>query len=177
MRRTQIAICTLFFAATFCFAQQEPCGLRTMTETAAPFYPPIGKAAHVEGNVILLVAFKTTGEVAEIENVNGPKILQGAAIAYVHGWHANDYTGPRTCPIVIRFRLLPQGDSTTPTVVRLDLQHVTISAPPPPPLDSNSHSASIIQMPKTIELLSPFDSNSIQQLYLVIRVGSLTYRP
>ena len=172
------AVLLSLFLSCACMAQQEPCGLSKITDTTPAFYPPIGKAARVGGTVILLVTFKVTGEVERIETVSGPKILESPARVYVQGWRANEFSGPRTCPVVIRYRLLPGGDHNTPTAVRSDLQHVTISAPMPPPLDSNTHSAFIFQMPKTVELVyPPFNSNSIQQFYYEIHIGSLTYRP
>jgi hypothetical protein len=176
MRATSIATALLLLSLSHPgVAQQETCGLSKMTDTNAVVYPPIAKAAHVEGNVIMLVRFKLSGEVEKVDIVSGPEMLKPAATSYVQGWRANEYTGPRTCPIVISFRLLPEKDTTTPHVIRQDPQHVTLNLPAPR-LETNY--ASIIQLPKTIELLyPPLDSNSIQQLYLVIRVGSLTYRP
>jgi hypothetical protein len=172
---TVLFLLSLSCAAT---AQKEPCGLSKITDTTPAFYPPIERAARVGGTVILLVTFKVTGEVERVETVSGPKILESPARVYVQGWRANEFSGPRTCPVVIHYHLLSEGDHNAPIAVRSDLQHVTISAPMPPPLDSNTHSASIIQMPKTVELFyPPFDSNSIQQFYYVIHIGSLTYRP
>ena len=129
MRATPIAIFALLLSVSGSCIAQEPCGLRKMSETTAPAYPPIAKAAHVEGNVIMLVNFKTSGEVEKIEVVSGPKFLLSAATNYVQGWQANEYTGPRTCPIVVSFRLHRHGDTTTPPVVRQDLQHVTLNEP------------------------------------------------
>ncbi|MCU1252447.1 MAG: TonB family protein [Edaphobacter sp.] len=131
MRAMPFAIFFLLLSVSGpCIAQQEPCGLRKMMETTTPIYPPIAKAAHVEGSVIMLVNFKTSGEVQKIDIVSGPKLLQMAATTYVQGWHANEYTGPRTCPIVVNFRILHEGDTTTPAFVRLDLQHVTLNSIP-----------------------------------------------
>jgi hypothetical protein len=60
MRTTLVAIVfLLLLLSVACVAQQEPCGLRTMTETTAPVYPSIARAAHEEGNVTMLVNFKT----------------------------------------------------------------------------------------------------------------------
>jgi hypothetical protein len=178
MRATSIATALLLLSLSpIGIAQQESCGLRKMTETTTPLYPPIAKAAHVEGNVVMLVNFKTSGEVEKIDIVSGPEMLKIAATNYVQGWHANEYTGPRTCPIVISFRLHRQGDTTTAPVVRQDLQHVTLTEPGA--LVQASY-ASIIEMPKTVKLLyRPFDSDSIQQMYYVIRLDSVSviYRP
>jgi hypothetical protein len=176
MRKAPIAaaILSLSISCT-CVAQQSTCGLSKMTEAATPVYPPIAKAAHVEGNVILMVAFKTSGEVEKIDLVSGSEMLKIAAANYVQGWHANEYSGPRTCPIVISFRLRRQGETTTPPIVRQDLQHVALTEPA---ARGQASSDSILQMPKTVELVyPPFDANSIQQLYYVIHIGSLTYRP
>lgn len=178
MRPTHIAIVlSLLLLSGSCTAQQGQCGLTKMSETAAPMYPPIAKAAHVEGNVILLVRFKLSGEVEKVDIVSGAEMLQGAATNYVKGWRANEYTGPRTCPIVINFRLLPEKDTTTPHIIRQDPQHVTLNAPAP---RLEASFTPIIQIPKTVELLyPPFNSNSIQQLYYVIHIDSVTtiYRP
>jgi outer membrane biosynthesis protein TonB len=37
-----------------------------MIETTAPFYPSIAKAAHLSGNFILRVTFKTSGTVEKL---------------------------------------------------------------------------------------------------------------
>jgi hypothetical protein len=129
MSAKPIAIFVLLLAMScLCVAQQEPCGLRTITETVVPTYPPIALAAHEEGIVTMLVNFKTSGEVEKIEVITGSKFLQLAATTYVQGWRANEYTGPRTCPIVIRFVMFHQGDKPVPRIVRQDPQHVTINS-------------------------------------------------
>jgi Gram-negative bacterial TonB protein C-terminal len=143
MRATPFAIFFLLLSVSGpCIAQQEPCGLRKMTEAKAPVYPPIARAAHVEGNVVMLVNFKISGEVEKIDVVSGPELLKIAATNYVQGWHTNQYTGPRTCPIVVSFRLHMEGDTTIPPVVRQDLQHVTLNASVLPVYTSYSYSIS-----------------------------------
>ena len=128
MRPSLIAGLLLLSFSSMCVAQQrEVCGLRTITETGSPTYPPIAKAAHVEGNVIMLVSFRTDGEVDAVNVVSGPKMLELAAIEYVKKWRANAYTGPRTCPIVVRFQMFHPGGKTVPELVHTDLQHVVIT--------------------------------------------------
>jgi Gram-negative bacterial TonB protein C-terminal len=130
MRAAPTAIFLLMLSVSGpCIAQQERCGLSKMTESTTPLYPPIAKAAHVEGDVVMLVSFKLSGEVEKVDAVSGPEMLRPEATNYVKGWHANEYTGPRTCPIVVSFRLHRHGDTTTPPVVRQDLQHVTLNEP------------------------------------------------
>jgi hypothetical protein len=132
MRIPPIAIALLLLSlSTASIAQQGACGLTKMTETATPIYPPIARAAHVEGVVVMLVSFKTSGEVEKLDIVSGPEMLKAAAATYVKGWHANEYTGPRTCPIVVTFHLRRENEKPTPEVVRQDLQHVTLNLPSP----------------------------------------------
>ncbi len=142
MRATPIAIFALLLSvSSACIAQQEPCGLRKMTETTTPLYPPIAKAAHVEGVVVMLVNFKLNGEVEKIDILSGPEMLKIAATTYVQGWHANEYTGPRTCPIAVTFHLLREKDTAAPGAVRNDLQHVTLNSQTPVFYSNPSYSA------------------------------------
>jgi hypothetical protein len=115
----------LFAFSAVCLAQQEPCGLRSMTETNPLLYPPIARAAHVEGMVIFLVSFSQSGEAQNVSLLSGPKLLEGSAFAYVRGLHANEYGGTRTCPIVINYLLEPIGIDPRP-IKKSDLQHITI---------------------------------------------------
>jgi hypothetical protein len=122
----------LFVFSATALAQANTCGgLISVTESGVLAYPPIAKAAHVEGLVILLATFKTSGEVAEITVVSGPIMLIPSATAFVRGWQANSYTGPRTCPIVVRYiaRHVGCGESAgDDTFTRQDPQHVTLEA-------------------------------------------------
>jgi hypothetical protein len=109
-------------------AQQHPCNLSTMSESSPPRYPAIALAAHVEGPVVLLVSFKTSGEADAISVVAGPEMLRESAIAFVRGWRANPFTGPRTCPIAIDYHMHKQGEKALPDFVRRDVQHGTVNS-------------------------------------------------
>ncbi len=167
MRQAPITTTILLLSLSCaCVAQQGACGLSKMTETTTPAYPPIAKAAHVEGNVILLVTFKTTGEVDKINIASGPKMLERAATDYVKGWHANEYSGPRTCPIVITFHLLRENEKVTAGFARQDLQHVTLNADTPILYSTPSHTAQTTkQQPYNCRFNDP---NRINQLYYEI---------
>ncbi len=120
-------------------AQPNTCrGLTSVTEAAQPIYPPIAKAAKVEGIVVMLAEFKLSGEVGKVDIVSGPVMLQAAAAKYVNSWRANAYTGPRTCPAVVRFRLRARGASAPDSVVRDNLQHVTVTATRSPVLEESA---------------------------------------
>jgi hypothetical protein len=123
-------------AAGVAHAQSAPCGLTSMQDSVKLVYPPIAKAAHVQGSVILMTTFRQDGTVADISPVSGPEMLRTAAITYVKGLRANEFSGPRQCPVVITFRIV--GESVecgtpsrindqlgiVPEFVRTDPQHV-----------------------------------------------------
>jgi hypothetical protein len=79
--------------------------------------------------VIFLVAFKRSGEVDGVEVLSGPKLLQTPASLYVKGLRANEYGGPRTCPIVVNY-VIQQDEAALRPVERIDIQHVAIYAKP-----------------------------------------------
>jgi hypothetical protein len=99
-----------------------------MLESAAPVYPAIARAAHVQGPVVLLVSFKATGEVDTITVVTGPELLRQSAVTFVHGWRANPFTGSRTCPIGLEYHLQNPGDKEVPFFVRKDPQYGTVNS-------------------------------------------------
>jgi hypothetical protein len=119
----------LLLPSSTCLAQEAPCGLTSIKETTPLLYPPIAKAAHVGGLVIFLVAFNLDGEVEGVQLLSGPKILQIPATNYVKGLRANEYGGTRTCPIVVRYVIQPEGMKPYP-IEHSDIQHVAIYASP-----------------------------------------------
>ena len=50
-------------------------------------YPPIARAAHVQGDVV--VSFRQTleGGTADVRPISGPPMLQGIAVENVRAWH------------------------------------------------------------------------------------------
>jgi TonB family protein len=57
-----------------------------------PVYPPIAKAAHIQGVVILQAKLGKKGEVQELSVESGPPMLQQAALDAVHQWIYKPYT-------------------------------------------------------------------------------------
>jgi TonB family protein len=115
-------------------AQSAPCGITGIAETSQLVYPPIARAAHISGTVILLVRFGQDGIVTNGTVVSGPPMLRGSALDFVKRWQANAYTGPRECPIIVDFNVI-EGDKPVcspqeagpPKFSRSDLQHVSLS--------------------------------------------------
>jgi TonB family protein len=97
----------------------------------APIYPPIAKAAHVSGEVMLLLTIERDGSVNKARVIRGPEMLRKASIDFARGWKANVFGGSRSCPVVVRYALgtsrCTMGVSDTPPnekTRRVDTQHV-----------------------------------------------------
>jgi len=126
------ATALLCLATAVARAQSAPCGLASITESSPLSYPPIAKAARIEGNVILLATFERDGSVSATKLVGSPsnisRFLGEAASNYVRGWRANPYSGSRQCPVVVRFAIGKVSDDPKTSFIRTDPQHVQITA-------------------------------------------------
>ena len=129
----------LLAAAAALPAQSAPCGITSVTETSQLVYPPIARAAHVSGIVILLVHFGQDGIATNGTVVSGPTMLRASALDFVKSWRANAYTGPRECPIAVTFDFIgaPSAECGTPgdesqkpvsPPHRIDVQHFVITS-------------------------------------------------
>ncbi len=126
-------------------AQSAPCGITSITEQSQPVYPPIARAAHVEGPVILLATFEKDGTVSRVKVVGAlpllDQLMARVAADYVKGWRANSFSGPRECPVVVNFRIGAQSNDPKTTFSRIDLQHVQITAETFPPTTNYTEAA------------------------------------
>jgi protein TonB len=56
-----------------------------------PVYPPIARAAHMQGSVTLHAVISKTGTIEKLEAISGPEMLKGAALDAVKGWRYKPY--------------------------------------------------------------------------------------
>ena len=56
-----------------------------------PVYPPIAKAAHVQGAVVLHAIISKQGTIEKLQAISGPQMLQGAAMDAVQRWKYKPY--------------------------------------------------------------------------------------
>jgi protein TonB len=56
-----------------------------------PIYPPIAKAARVQGVVVLQATISKTGSITDLHVVSGPAMLQSAALDAVKSWRYKPY--------------------------------------------------------------------------------------
>jgi protein TonB len=57
----------------------------------SPQYPPIARAAHMQGTVTLHAIISKAGTIERLEAVSGPQMLQGAALEAVKTWRYKPY--------------------------------------------------------------------------------------
>ena len=62
-----------------------------LIEKSGLVYPPIAKAAHISGTVVLQAIITRAGGVKELHVVNGPVLLQQAALTAVKTWRYRPY--------------------------------------------------------------------------------------
>jgi protein TonB len=56
-----------------------------------PMYPPIAKAAHVSGAVVLHAIISKSGTIENLEVISGPEMLRTAATEAVRTWRYKPY--------------------------------------------------------------------------------------
>lgn len=56
-----------------------------------PVYPPIAKAAHVEGTVVLQATISAAGTIENLRVTAGPAMLRQAALDAVQSWRYRPY--------------------------------------------------------------------------------------
>ncbi len=58
---------------------------------ANPVYPPIARAAHVSGAVVLHAIISKTGQISNLTVVSGPEMLRASAVDAVQNWRYKPY--------------------------------------------------------------------------------------
>ncbi len=62
-----------------------------LLQKTTPIYPPIAKAARVQGTVVLQATISKTGAIEGLHVVSGPAMLQQAAMDAVRTWRYKPY--------------------------------------------------------------------------------------
>ena len=58
---------------------------------SSPLYPPIARAAHVSGTVVLHAVISKAGSIQSLAVVSGPEMLRANAVAAVQDWRYRPY--------------------------------------------------------------------------------------
>jgi len=62
-----------------------------LLQKTMPVYPPIAKAARVQGTVVLQATISKTGTIEGLHVLSGPAMLQQAAVDAVRSWRYRPY--------------------------------------------------------------------------------------
>jgi hypothetical protein len=93
----------IFGLTTRSDAQGAYCGATIQHSTNKLLYPPIARAAHIAGTIVLVVAFNHDGSVSTVRPIAGPELLRITALNYAKGLSAEPSSGSRECPFVVDF--------------------------------------------------------------------------
>jgi len=104
-----------------------------LQEAALPVYPPIGRAAHITGKVVVSVTV-SGGKVTGTEVKSGPRFLAGGTVANLQTWRfASDVTGTFTVTYTYAISGDETDNPTNPRVEMLPSLDVNITARPVKP--------------------------------------------
>ncbi len=62
-----------------------------LLEQVTPVYPPIAKAAHIQGTVVLHAIIGKDGTIQQLQYISGPAMLTQAAMSAVREWRYRPY--------------------------------------------------------------------------------------
>jgi TonB family protein len=119
--RLELASLCLCLLGQISFAQMMS-NLYTVTESDArqhllqheeALYPPIAKAARVQGDVLIELAISEKGQVTSEKVVSGPAMLQQAALDAVKKWRFNPFQVNGVSTLTIPFHIDKPGEGPT----------------------------------------------------------------
>jgi hypothetical protein len=121
-------------------AQTRWCTITGKSETDKLIYPPIARAAHIEGIVIQRINFTSAGKVLSLEPISGPPLLADLAEKQLKTWHLQtDAVGDQDCQsiVVIKYHLdvnnPPSIEKNSPTPgmlqISIDATPIVLSDP------------------------------------------------
>ena len=124
MTRWLVALLVLFTVTAKVYAQGPECDMK---EAHGPIYPPIAKAAHVQGDVLFRGSFDHNGKLSDLQFVSGPTLLRQSSENAIKTWEAKPFSGPRSCFLVVHYRI--EGDTNQRlTLGQQAPGHLTVTA-------------------------------------------------
>jgi hypothetical protein len=144
MRSNVLALFCLLAIAPL-FAHGENCSGVIFRDAAMPIYAPIARAAHVEGVVRFSIALSAE-LTPEIKQLDGPKLLEGAARLYIEGrrysWKFQDEHSPCLYTAQIEYRIIRSESDDANNFYRvtvLGLGHTLVEVQPIKPTCSDCY--------------------------------------
>jgi protein TonB len=84
-------VAIVFLVACTGLGQSGVAGQPQLIARVEPVYPPIARAAHVSGAVVLRATIGKDGTVEALEAVSGPEMLRASALEAVRHWVYRPY--------------------------------------------------------------------------------------
>jgi hypothetical protein len=105
-----------------------------LPENAGPFYPPIARAAHVGGEIVLRTSFDYEGHVKVTRILDGTDMLKPAATKLIESSNASPSHESRECRILVTYEIVDaeydnkcKVTNTTPeSVTLINPQHLKV---------------------------------------------------
>lgn len=122
--------------STLIFAQSQSESTRegpTLIAAVAPMFPPIARAAHVNGEVVVEVRVNPHGEVEETKVISGHALLRKVSEAAAKKWKFADSEAPsKMARLTFSFSTVESKSDPEYTIVFLPPYKIEISWNPPP---------------------------------------------
>jgi hypothetical protein len=133
--------------ASTCSAETRWCSVTGKAKSDTIFYPPIGRAAHIEGTVVSRITYSPSGKVIGLETVFGPPLLATSVNNQMKSWTVQtDAQGAELCQslLVIGFAIgeresFEQVADTPRSIYRINVRTYTLVLSDPAYTISQSH--------------------------------------
>ncbi len=136
LRSAPLVLALISMAYSTAVAQESKVALPRVAGAAVPLYPPLARAAHVQG--VVHVKITTDGQRAVTAHAeDGPKLLATAAEENARTWQFAVHE-PTTFTVTYHYKLVPgmKGNADNPEVVlRLPTEVEVRTLPMPPIVD------------------------------------------
>ncbi len=152
----------------------EATAKKNLLEHPDPVYPPIAKAARVQGTVKIAVVIDASGKVASENVQSGPAMLQQAALDAVHKWTFTPFLlngVPMTVSVVVSipFQIDKPGEGPTKEQEDAAQAWIPVSDKCRKALQANSSEDSMTYCKQALDLATKAgDTNSSDQIGLML---------
>jgi TonB family protein len=151
-----------------------------------PVYPPIAKAAHVQGPVVLDAVISKEGTVKDLSVVSGPQMLQLSAINAVEQWKYKPYVVDGS-PVEVKTSITVNftfGDGPAWLTPDAAMQNVVSKVDPVYPADAKAAHVqgavlldAVISRTGTVEALGVVSGPALLQLSAIDAVKQWKFKP
>jgi hypothetical protein len=118
LRKIALPVLGFVALASLCHAEPRWCTITGFVDRESPVYPPIAKAANIQGAVLAHIIYPTTGKIESVKMIFGHQMLLKAVRDALLKWEVNTgATGDALCQtlVIVGFNIQEPGDTTAST--------------------------------------------------------------